>query len=99
MARVSFLAKMTVKEGREADFIDCCKRLAEKVHAHEPDTLVYEFFRLREPRRFAVMESFADDAAEERHMNSAWLAEISPALLDCLEGEPLYVREYLDPLE
>jgi quinol monooxygenase YgiN len=54
---------------------------------------------LREPRRFAVFESFADQAAEERHMHSAWLAEIAPPLLDCLEGDPPYVREYLDPMD
>jgi hypothetical protein len=32
-------------------------------------------------------------------MNSAHLNEIAPALLDCLEGDPPYVREYLDPID
>ena len=40
------------------------------MHANEPDTLYYRFFRLRGPREFAVMESFADEAAEELHMNT-----------------------------
>lgn len=99
MAAVSFLARMIVKEGREEEFVRLSRELEEKVHANEPDTLYYRFFRLREPRQYAVMESFADEAAEELHMNSTYLNEIGPPLLDCLEGDPPYTREYLDPLD
>jgi autoinducer 2-degrading protein len=99
MANISFIARMTVKPGQEEDFIGLCKRLRAQVRAHEPGTVYYEFFRLREPRRYAVFESFADHEAEERHMHSAWLAEIAPPLLACLEGDPPYVREFLDPLD
>jgi autoinducer 2-degrading protein len=86
---------MTVKPGREADFVERCNRLAKIVRASEPGTLYYEFFRLRESRRYAVVESFADEAAEHTHMNSPHLAEHGPGILDCLDGP--YVREYLDP--
>lgn len=99
MANITFIAWMTVKPGREDEFIGLCKRLQAQVRMNEPGTVYYEFFRLRDPRRFAVIESFVDHAAEERHMHSAWLAEIAPPLLDCLEGDPPYVREYLDPLD
>lgn len=100
MANVSFLARMTVKEGREEEFIRLARKLEKQVHANEPDTLYYRFFRLRGPREFAVMESFADEAAEELHMNTKWLQEIAPNLLDCMEGgDPPYVREFLDPME
>lgn len=92
----SFIARMTVKEGREAEYIRLCRKLTEYVHANEPDTLYYQFFKLREPRRYSVVESFKDDAAEQRHMSSPGLAEFGPPLLDCLDGT--YVREYLDPL-
>ena len=97
MAKVTFISRMTVKEGREADFVRLCKQLTEKVPASEPDTLYYEFFKLREPRRYAVIESFSSHEAEEAHMNSAALAELGPGIVDCLDGE--YVREYLDPFE
>lgn len=99
MAAISFLARMTVKPGREEEFLQLARNLEEKVHTHEPDTLYYRFFRLREPRQYAVMESFADAAAEEKHMNSDYLAKTAPPLLGCLEGEPPYVREYLDPID
>ncbi len=100
MANVSFLARMTVKDGREEEFIRLARELERQVHANEPDTIYYRFFRLRGPREFAVMESFADEAAEELHMNTSYLQEIAPNLLDCMEGgDPPYTREYLDPME
>jgi autoinducer 2-degrading protein len=99
LANISFIARMTVKEGREEEFVGHCQALAKAVADKEPEILYYRFFKLREPRQYAVVESFADEAAEEKHMNSAHLAEIAPALLDCLEGDPGYVREYLDPID
>lgn len=95
MPKVTFISRMTVKAGREREFVERCNRLAEAVRASEPKTLYYEFFRLREPRRYAVIESFADEAAEHAHMNSPLLQAHGPGIIDCLEGP--YVREYLDP--
>ncbi len=97
MPKVTFVSRMTVKEGRERDFVRLCEQLTEKVRATEPDTVYYEFFKLREPRRYAVIESFASEAAEQAHMNSPVLAEMGPGIIDCLDGP--YVREYLDPFE
>ena len=96
MSKFTFISRMTVKEGREAEYVALCRKLEAQVHANEPDTLWYAFFKLREPRRYAVVESFVDEAAEHRHMNSKWLAEVGPALVDCLDGT--WQREYLDPL-
>ena len=98
MAKITFLARMTVKPGMEAEFERLARDLEEKVSANEPGTRYYEFFRLREDRRYAVLESFDDEAAEDAHMNSLYLQEIAPPLVACLEGDPPYVREYLDPM-
>jgi autoinducer 2-degrading protein len=95
MAIVTFISRMTVKAGREREFVEHCNRLAARVRASEPGTLYYEFFRLREPCRYAVIESFEDEAAEHAHMNSPLLVEHGPGIIDCLDGP--YVREYLDP--
>ncbi len=95
---MTFLARMKVKEGREADFIRLAKDLTDKVRAHEPDTIAYEFFRLRDaPGSFAVYEQFSTELAEEFHRNTDYFNELAPALIECLDGN--YVREYLDPLE
>lgn len=95
---MTFLAKMTVKEGREDDFARLAKALTEKVRANEPETLAYEFYRLRdEERGYAVYEKFASEAAEEAHQNTPHFNELAPDLIDCIDGT--YVRTYLDPLD
>jgi autoinducer 2-degrading protein len=94
MPRTTFISRMTVKPGREQDFVDACNELAEQVRRHEHDVIYYEFFKLREPRRYAVLESFPSEEAEHAHMQSAWVAAAAPRIVDCLEGT--WVREYLD---
>lgn len=97
MPRITFISRMTVKSGRERDFVDACNELTEQVKANEKGVIYYEFFKLREPRRFAVLESFPSEEAEHAHMNSSWLAAIGPKIVDCLDGT--WEREYLDPFE
>jgi autoinducer 2-degrading protein len=97
MGKVTFISRMTVKPGREADFVRVCTELTKRVRANEPDVLYYEFYKLREPRRYAVFESFTSEDAEHRHMQTPWLAELAPTIVDCLDGT--WVREYLDPFE
>ncbi|HVO47102.1 MAG TPA: antibiotic biosynthesis monooxygenase [Steroidobacteraceae bacterium] len=96
MPKITFIARMTVRPGREAEFIGYCRQLERHVREHEAGVLAYEFYRLREPNRFAVLESFADEAAEHRHMGSAVLAELAPKISACLDGT--WVREYFDPI-
>lgn len=96
MPKITFIARMTVKPGRDAEFIGHCQELERHVRAHEPEVLAYEFFKLREPNRYAVLESFKDEASEQRHMSSAKLAELAPKIAACLEGT--WVREFFDPL-
>lgn len=96
MAKITFIARMTVKPSHEKDFVRHCLELEQYVRANEPDTLYYEFFRLREPHRYAVIESFRDEDAEHRHMGSAKLAELAPKISACLDGT--WVREYFDPM-
>jgi (4S)-4-hydroxy-5-phosphonooxypentane-2,3-dione isomerase len=95
---MTFLARMKVKKGKEAEFVRLAKKLTENVRAHEPETTGYEFFKLRDdPLGYAVFEQFTSEAAEEAHRNTPHFHEIAPALIECIDGT--YVREFLDPLE
>ena len=94
MAKITFIARMTCKPGRQRALVELCHTLERHVHANEPDTLAYEFFKLREENRFAVLESFLDEAAEKHHASSAVLAELAPRIADCLDGS--WVREFFD---
>lgn len=95
---MTFLARMTVKAGREDEFVRLAKQLTEKVNANEPDTLAYEFYKLRdEERGYAVYEKFSSEEAEQAHQKTDYFAKLAPPLVDCLDGP--YVRTYLDPME
>jgi (4S)-4-hydroxy-5-phosphonooxypentane-2,3-dione isomerase len=97
MSKITFIARMTCKPDKARELVRLCRALEEYVRDHEPDVVAYEFFKLREPNRYAVLESFKDEAAEHRHMSSAKLAEVAPQISACLDGT--WVREYFDPLE
>jgi quinol monooxygenase YgiN len=96
MSKITFIARMTCKPAHTQEFVRHCQALQDFVVANEPDTLIYQFFRLREPNRYAVLEQFRDEAAEHRHMSSPLLAELGPKISACLDGT--WVREYFDPL-
>ena len=97
MAKITFIARMTVKPEKRQEFIGLCRQLEAYVRGNEPGVLAYEFFKLREENRYAVFESFADEAAEHRHMNSQTLAAVAPKISACLIGT--WEREYFDGLE
>jgi autoinducer 2-degrading protein len=97
MSIITFIARMTCKAEQRQEFLKLCAQLEEHVRHNEPDTLYYKFFKLREPNRYAIIESFRDEAAEDRHMKSKILAEAGPKISACLDGG--WVREYFDPLE
>ncbi len=97
MAKITFIARMTCKAEHQAEFVRLCRKLVDHVRSNEADTLFYEFYKLREPHRYAVIESFRDEDAEHRHMNSKMLAELAPKISACLDGT--WVREYFDVLE
>jgi len=92
----TFIARMKVFPEMEAQFIDTCERMEKAVAAHEPNCLLYKFYRLREPNGFAVIESFKTEADDEAHQQTAHFKEIVEDMLPCLDGG--YEREFLDPL-
>lgn len=95
---LTFLARMKVKEEKEAEFIRLAQALTEKVREKEPETVAYQFFKLRdEALGYAVYEQFFNEEAEQAHLNTPHFKEIAPDLIECIDGT--YVREYLDPLE
>ncbi len=96
MPKITFVARMTVREGREEEFVKLCRELKDYVCEHEPEVLYYDFFRLRKPRQYAVIESFRDEASEQEHDSSTKHVELAPKIGACLVGT--WVREYFDEL-
>jgi len=95
VSRITFISRMTVKAGREAEFVKHCNDLTAHVREKEPYMIWFDFFKLREQNRYCVVESFANEEDEHRHMTTPHLAALAPLIADCVEGT--WVREYLDP--
>ena len=88
---------MKVFPEKEAQFIDTCERMEKAVAKYEPDTLLYKFYKLREPYAYAVIESFKTEGGDQAHQESVHFLEIVPDMIECLDGG--YEREFLDPLK
>ncbi len=93
----TFIARMKVFPEMEDKFIETCEQMELAVKNHEPNCLLYKFYRLREPQSFAVIESFVSEADDLAHQETEHFKEIAAAMIPCLDGG--YEREYLDPLK
>ena len=84
----TFIATLSIKEGREAEFETLQHELSVLTHAHEPRTLVYDVIKSRDrPRTYVVYARFADEAAFEEHQVSDFHARLVPPIMECVEGD------------
>ncbi len=93
----TFIARMKIFPEKEAQFIAACEAMEKAVAEHEPEAIIYKFFRIREPNSFAVIESFASEKADIAHQESAHFKKIAPGMIECIDGG--WTREFLDPLK
>ena len=84
--RITFLSRMTVKAGFEEQFERATMALQVATKANEKDAIYYEFFKLREERRYAVLESFPNEAAEHAHLETPWFKDAVSSIIECLDG-------------
>ncbi len=95
---ITFLSRMNIKPEKQKEFCQLVEKLTAAVHANEPETLAYQFYKLRDqPLGYAVFESFVNEAAEEHHLNTPHFKQLATPMIECLDGA--YVREYLDPID
>lgn len=86
MSRITFIARMNVKDGHESRFLQLMNELADYVRDHEPGTVQYQLVRFEKPGQYGVIEGFRDPSAAEIHSKSARLAQLAPLISDCLIG-------------
>ncbi|MFJ5230903.1 putative quinol monooxygenase [Kitasatospora sp. NPDC088391] len=88
---------LDVAEGREAEFEELLTDLVLEVRANEPGTPFFELVRSRTaPRRYLVVEQYADEAAFAAHARTDYLARFVPRMLPLLTGDP--VIDSYDPV-
>ncbi len=85
---IAFIAKLIVKEGKEADFEKLQTELSELTHANEPDVLVYDVTRNQEVAgHYVVYARFKDQATLDAHMSMDFHHRLVPLIFDCLAEE------------
>jgi quinol monooxygenase YgiN len=90
----TFLAKITIFEGKEAAFEETARMMWEATHAHEPNCRRYEYWRGAEPRSYYCLESFTDYQSFIGHQASPH--HEAPDFGSMLESIDI---EWLDPLQ
>ena len=81
----TFIAKLVVKPGMEAQLEQLQRELSKETHAHEPDTLVYDVLKHRtEPSTYVVYGRFRNDAAFQKHQTMPSHDQLVPPILAIL---------------
>ncbi len=90
----TFLAKIKVFEGKEAEFEEIARMMFRETHAHEQACKRYEYWRGAEPRSYYCMESFDDYNGFLLHQTSDHHeAPDFGALLESID------LEWIDPIQ
>ena len=95
MSHVAICARVTVKEGKAADYIAAFARLLEQAEK-EPGTLLYAVRRSKDdPHLFWTTEVYADDAAFAAHSVSDVHAAASPVFTELIAAADVIIGETL----
>ncbi len=90
----TFLAKIKIYEGKEAEFEEVARMMFEATHRTEPSCRRYEYWRGAEPRSYYCLESFDDFLAFMEHQTSDH--HEAPDFRSLLEEIEL---EWVDPIQ
>lgn len=91
----TFLAKIKIFEGKEAEFEETARMMFRETHKNEPECRRYEYWRGAEPRTYYCMESFTGFVAFMEHQVSdhheapdfgSMLEEIELEWIDPIQG-------------
>lgn len=90
----TFLAKIKIFEGKEAEFEETARMMFRETHKHEPHCRRYEYWRGAAPRTYYCMESFDNFIAFLEHQTSDH--HEAPDFASMLEEIEL---EWIDPIQ
>ena len=86
---IGVIAKLAIRDGKEAEFEQVAKDLMAKVKANEPGCLTYQLYKSKkEANTYIFMEQYASQADLESHGQTDSFKAAGPALGACLAGAP-----------
>ena len=95
---IGVTAKLTVQDGKQADFEAVAKDLMAKVHANEPGCTMYQLYKVKgSDTEYVFMETYASQEALKAHGQTEYFKAAGPGLGACLAGAPKI--EYYDIVE
>ncbi|MBI1179174.1 MAG: hypothetical protein GC201_01355 [Alphaproteobacteria bacterium] len=86
----SMLIRLKVQADKATEFETLVSRLVSDIRANEPEPKTYEVRRGAEPHSYVYFISFTDEAAHQRYADAAYHRNAAPAILACLDGDPVY---------
>jgi quinol monooxygenase YgiN len=95
---IGAIATIKIQADKCAEFEGHFTKLAAQVRAHEPGCLLYRLAKSRdEPATYKVMELYADQAAVDHHMGTAYFQAAGQNLAPLVSAAP--VIEVLDVID
>lgn len=86
---IGVVAKLTIAEGKHAEFETVAKDLMAKVKANESGTLTYQLYKSKsDPNVYIFMEEYASEDALKAHGQTDYFKAAGPKLGPCLAGPP-----------
>ncbi|MEM5518233.1 putative quinol monooxygenase [Henriciella sp. AS95] len=90
---IGVVAKLTVAEGKNAEFEEVGKELMSKVKANEEGTLTYQLYRSKDdPQTYIFMEEYSNEDAMNAHSATEYFKALGAKLGPCLAGRPQIER-------
>ena len=85
---VGIVATLKIKAGQEGEFEAVFRDLMASVKKNEPDCVMYELFKSKQPSTYVVMEQYANGEALAAHSKTAHYMAAGPKLGAVLDGRP-----------
>ncbi|KAJ5114679.1 hypothetical protein NUU61_000438 [Penicillium alfredii] len=91
MSEVNVTAVIYPKPEKFDEVAALFSQVATKVQEHEPDTLLYYAFQVREKHEIVVVERYKNQAAVQTHVQAPYFREFA-AQLPALSAKPWELR-------
>ena len=95
---IGVVARLTIQDGKQAEFEQVAKDLMAKVKANEPGCQSYQLYKEKgSDTEYVFLEQYASAEALKAHGQTEYFKAAGPKLAPCLAGAPKI--EYLDIIE
>ena len=86
---IGVTAKLSIQDGKQAEFEQVARDLMAKVKANEPGCTLYQLYKVKgSDTDYVFMETYASGDALKAHSQTDYFKAAQPSLGACLAGAP-----------